>query len=84
MKNRRKNAIFQLREYDTLCKTKVNIEKALAVLTPEDRLVLQLLDIAPAIGNGAKLCELFGCEIATVYRRRNRALQRFSEALFGT
>ena len=62
---------------------KMQVENALATLTPQDRILLQMLDIAPAKGNGEKLCQMLGCEIATVYRRRNKALRKFAEAMFG-
>lgn len=60
---------------------KSQADRALAALTPQERLVVQMLDIAPARGNGAKLCQLLDCELAAVYRYRDRALRRFSEAL---
>lgn len=56
-------------------------DRALAALTPEDRLVLQLMDINRVRGNGARVCELLGCENSTVYRRRDKALRQFAQAL---
>lgn len=56
-------------------------DRALAILTPENRLVLQLLDISRVKCNGARVCELLGCEISTVYRRRDKALRQFAQAL---
>lgn len=56
---------------------------ALSALTPEERLVLQLLYVAPRKGNASKLCELLECEQATVYRRRDRALRKFTLAMYG-
>lgn len=58
-------------------------EGALGVLTPEERLVLRLLYIAPRKGNVTRLCELLECEQATVYRRRDKALKKFTMALYG-
>ena len=61
---------------------KAQADRGLAALTPQERLVVQMLDIAPARGNGAKLCQLLDCEIASIYRRRDRALKRFSDGVF--
>ena len=76
-------ARIRLREYEDLCRAKNHMDKALSVLTPEERLILQMLEVRPDKGNNHRLCELLGCEISTVYRRRNMALERFSKALFG-
>ena len=57
------------------------MDRALAVLTPESRLVLQLLDISRVRGNVARVCELLNCENSTVYRRRDKALRQFAQAL---
>lgn len=57
--------------------------RALGTLTPQEQLVLRLLYIAPQKGNVARLCELLDCEQATVYRRRDKALQKFTMALYG-
>lgn len=71
---------------DRLAKTtsrKWQMDRALAALTPENRMILQLMDISRERGSGEKVCQLLGCEIATVYRRRDQALRQFSKALFG-
>lgn len=57
--------------------------RALGALTPQEQLVLRMLYIAPQKGNVNRLCELLGCEQATVYRRRDKALQKFTMALYG-
>ena len=57
--------------------------RALGALTPQEQLVLRLLYIAPQKGNVNRLCELLECEQATVYRRRDKALQKFTMALYG-
>lgn len=57
--------------------------RALGALTPQEQLVLRMLYIAPQKGNVGRLCELLGCEQATVYRRRDRALKKFTTALYG-
>lgn len=58
-------------------------EKALSALDPQERLVVQLLYIMPKKGNVGRLCGMLGCEQSTVYRRRDRALQKFTVALYG-
>ena len=58
-------------------------EAGLAALTPQERLVVQLLCISPDVGNVQRLCGLLGCEQSTVYRRRDKALEKFTKALYG-
>lgn len=58
------------------------IDKALAVLTPEQRLVLQMMDMQRSPGNCERLCQLLNCESSTVYYKRQTALKRFTAALF--
>lgn len=58
-------------------------DKGLRVLTPEERLVLQMLYIAPQKGNIQRLCGLLECEQSTVYRRRDKALEKFTVAMYG-
>ena len=58
-------------------------EKGLSALDPQERLVVQLLYIMPKKGNVGRLCGMLGCEQSTVYRRRDRALQKFTAALYG-
>ena len=57
--------------------------RALGSLTPQEQLVLRMLYIAPQKGNVSRLCELLECEQATVYRRRDKALGKFTMALYG-
>lgn len=62
---------------------KLQVERGLSVLTPQQRLILELMDICREKGNSDKLCQLLECELATVYRRRTKALEKFTQALFG-
>jgi len=57
------------------------LERALGVLTPEERLVIQMLDIRREKGNPARLCEILQIEKATVYRKRERALGKLCRVL---
>jgi DNA-directed RNA polymerase specialized sigma24 family protein len=60
------------------------VQKALQALTPQEKLLLRLLYMAPGKGNSQRLCELLGCEQATVYRRRDSALRKFAKAMYGS
>lgn len=59
------------------------VDKALAVLDDEERLVLDRFYIHRAKGNVGELCERLNVEQATVYRKRDSALRRFTIALYG-
>ena len=58
-------------------------DRGLAVLTPEERLVLQRLYLLPEKGAVDTLCTELRVEQATVYRKRDRAIRRFTMALYG-
>lgn len=60
------------------------VESALSVLGPEDRLILMRLYIRPEKNASARLGEELGLESSTLYRRRDRALEQFTRALYGT
>lgn len=59
------------------------VTEGLAVLTDEERLVLDRMVICPLQGNLDRVCDELGMERATVYRRRDSALRRFTLALYG-
>lgn len=59
------------------------VDKALAVLTDDEKLVLDRFYIHQAKGNVSELCERLNVEQATVYRKRDSALRRFTIALYG-
>ena len=60
------------------------VEQALAALSPEERLVLDRFYIHPAKGNVERLCEELNIENPPgVYKRKDRALRRFTMALYG-
>lgn len=59
------------------------VERGLSVLDAEERLVLDRFYIHPARGNADRLCEELGIEKASVYRRKESALRRFTIALYG-
>lgn len=59
------------------------IEKGLAVLTSEERLVLEKFYIDRPTMYLDRLCDELHCEQATVYRIKDRALYKFTVAMYG-
>ena len=58
-------------------------EKALETLTPEEALVLRRMYIYPEKGCLERLCSELGVEQSSIYRKRDKALYRFTIALYG-
>ena len=58
-------------------------ERALKSLSKEERLILQRLYICPERGAIERLCQELDLEQSSVYRHRDRALQKFAIALYG-
>lgn len=61
----------------------VTVEKALSVLSPEEKLVLDRLFITPGRGGLDELCRELVVEKSSIYRKRDSALRRFTHALYG-
>lgn len=59
------------------------VDKALSILSDEERMVLEQFYLHPVKGAVEGLCERMNIEKATVYRRRDNALRRFTIALYG-
>ena len=59
------------------------VDRGLAALAEEEKLILQMLYIQPLKGNVDRLCEKLCVEQASVYRKRDKALRRFTLALYG-
>lgn len=59
------------------------VEKGLAVLSKEERLILDRFYINPAKGNLDRLCYELGIEKTAVYNRRLAALRHYTQARFG-
>lgn len=59
-------------------------DRALAALTPEEKLVLHRFYIYPERGSVDRLCGELGVEQSSVYRKRDKALRKFTIALYGT
>ena len=59
-------------------------DRALSSLTPEEKLILHRLYICPQRGAVDRLCGDLGVEQSSVYRKRDKALYRFTISLYGT
>ena len=59
------------------------VDRGLAALDEDERLVLQMLYILPAKGNIERLCEQLCMEQASIYRKRDKALRRFTLVMYG-
>ena len=56
---------------------------ALAALDSEEQMLLRMFYIRKQPGTLEKLCQLLEVEKSTVYRRRDKALQKFMQSLYG-
>ena len=63
---------------------RLQAQRGLQVLQPAERLILEQLYVYPS-GKGAvqRLCQMLQVESSSVYRYRDRALEKFAKALFG-
>ena len=59
------------------------MEKGLSILDEDERLVLDRFFIHPAKGNVDRLCGELFIEQSQVYKRRDKALRRFTLAIYG-
>lgn len=59
------------------------VDRGLAALSKEDRLILERFFIYPAKGNPDRLCDELNIERSAVYRRRDAALWRYTLARYG-
>lgn len=58
-------------------------DAGLELLNEEERLILDRFYINPAKGNVERLCMELGCEQATIYRKREQAIRKFTLSLYG-
>lgn len=58
-------------------------DRALEVLEPDELMILRQLYIKKAPGALRRVCQLLGTEKSTVYRKRDKALGKFTMALYG-
>lgn len=59
------------------------VERAMGVLLPEERLILNRCYISGERGAVDRLCGDLKAEPSTVYRKRDKALEAFTLALYG-
>lgn len=58
--------------------------RALGTLSADEKLILHRLYMYPEKGSLSRLCSDLGMEQSTVYRKRDRALHKFTLAFYGT
>ncbi len=58
-------------------------DRAMAALTPEEKLILHRLYIYPERGSVDRLCGELNVEQSSIYRKRDKALRKFTYALYG-
>lgn len=58
-------------------------DRALSVLSPEEKLILHSLYISPVYGGLEELCGKMQLEKSSIYRKRDKALERFTLGLYG-
>ena len=59
------------------------VNRALSGLDPEERLILYQMYILPQTGAVENLMEKLGVEKSSIYRRRDKALRKFTMCLYG-
>lgn len=72
----------RLRNLQAMRRQVAATDQALQELTPEERLVAQLLLVSPQKGNVQRLCQLLEVEQSTVYRRREQVLKKLNNLIF--
>ncbi len=81
------NNLVRQEELKTLLETsKLWVEgtkRALGALAEEERMILTQLYIEPVKGAVEELCKQLNVEQSSIYRKRDRALYRFTVALYG-
>lgn len=78
---RRDEVVRRLRMLAKLRAEVARMEAALDTLTEDEREIIEKMMVEPTPGIGDKLCEILCVEIATVYRRRNKALKKLENFL---
>ena len=78
----KQDVIGRLRRMERLQLELQQLQQAMQILTPEERLVVQMLVVSPEKNAADKLCEILGVERSSVYRRRERALRKLGEVLY--
>lgn len=71
----------RLRQAEAMRRELALVDQALQQLSPAERMVLQLLVVAPEKGNTGRLCQMLDVEKSTVYRWKKQALMKLEAAL---
>lgn len=58
-------------------------DRALAALSPEEKLILHRFYVYPERGGVDRLCQELQVEQSSIYRKRDKALRKFTYALYG-
>lgn len=66
-----------------VCVKKAAVDKALAILTEEQRLILDRFFVHRMHNHVNRLCEELNLEQAQIYRKKDQALKDFTIALYG-
>lgn len=77
------NLCQQLREFPVLQARVNTMEQALATLTPEERVVANLMLIQPRLNSAQQVCQLLDIERTSAYRIRLRILKKLAVCLGG-
>ena len=77
----RDEVVSQLRQLGKMRLQVERIEDALDTLTECEREIIDKMYIHPTARASDKICEMFDIEVATVYRRRNKALKKLGDVL---
>ena len=72
----RDELVRQLRQLNQMRLQVERLEDALDTLTDCERQILEKMYIHPVAKASDKICEMFDIEVASVYRRRNKALKK--------
>ena len=85
---RRDEVIKRLRELremkarrDALEEIIERTEAALEVLTEDEREIIDKMYVNPVKHGNDKLCEMFSFEVPTIYRRRNKAVEKLEKLM---
>ena len=74
--------VNRLRALEVLREQVAQLDQALGQLTPSERLIIQKTVLEPGRNHVKVLCQLLDVEVATVYRRREKALKKLEQLLY--
>lgn len=70
-----------LRAYGQQRQAVARMDEAMQVLSPEERLVADRLLIYPRKGGAQQLCQMLNVEQASIYRRRDKVLEKLAQVI---